>query len=220
MADEYELAAGLQYRFGVRTAPPPPPPRPAPRRVRREPVDRDDDGLTDDQDECPSKPEDVDEFADEDGCPDPDNDDDGVVDGVDKCPAEPEARNGYQDDDGCPDALIRELAGITFARDSDRILSESLPILHRAVEVLAGHPALHVEISGHTSDDGDHDHNVALSARRAEAVKAYLVAAGIAADRIRTAGHGPDKPIADNSTAVGRAENRRIEFRVVLEQPL
>ncbi|MBO6933920.1 MAG: OmpA family protein [Deltaproteobacteria bacterium] len=68
-----------------------------------EPVDTDGDGLTDDVDECPREPEDVDEFEDTDGCPDPDNDQDGVLDPDDQCPLEPEDRDGNEDEDGCVD---------------------------------------------------------------------------------------------------------------------
>ncbi len=67
--------------------------------------DRDGDGLKDDVDKCPDDPEDIDDFEDEDGCPDPDNDRDGILDKDDKCPNEPETKNGFEDEDGCPDSL-------------------------------------------------------------------------------------------------------------------
>ena len=66
--------------------------------------DADGDGIPDADDKCPNKPEDIDGFEDEDGCPDPDNDGDGIVDDADQCPNKPENKNGYQDRDGCPDA--------------------------------------------------------------------------------------------------------------------
>ena len=65
--------------------------------------DRDDDGLLDEEDGCPDKPEDKDGFEDRDGCPDPDNDKDGILDVDDKCPLEPESANGVEDTDGCPE---------------------------------------------------------------------------------------------------------------------
>lgn len=68
-----------------------------------EPGDRDGDGLLDDVDECPDDPEDIDEFEDENGCPDPDNDADGVLDVDDNCPMEPEDQDQWEDEDGCPD---------------------------------------------------------------------------------------------------------------------
>lgn len=65
--------------------------------------DQDSDGIDDNSDKCPAKPEDKDEFEDEDGCPEDDNDKDGVPDAKDKCPLKPETINGFDDDDGCPD---------------------------------------------------------------------------------------------------------------------
>ena len=66
--------------------------------------DTDGDGFKDDVDECPEEPEDVDQFEDDDGCPEADNDKDGINDDVDKCPLRPEDKDGWQDDDGCPEA--------------------------------------------------------------------------------------------------------------------
>ena len=65
--------------------------------------DTDRDGLFDDEDGCPTQPEDKDGFQDADGCPDPDNDQDGIVDELDKCPLEPEDKDGFEDQDGCPE---------------------------------------------------------------------------------------------------------------------
>jgi outer membrane protein OmpA-like peptidoglycan-associated protein len=77
--------------------------------------DRDGDGLKDDVDQCPDEPEDFDNFADEDGCPEPDNDRDGILDEDDECPLVPEDRDGDADDDGCPE-------GNEGDRDGDGIL--------------------------------------------------------------------------------------------------
>ncbi len=79
--------------------------------------DRDGDGLKDDFDQCPDEPEDFDNFADEDGCPDPDNDRDGILDVDDECPMVPEDRDGDADEDGCPE-------GNEGDRDGDGILDE------------------------------------------------------------------------------------------------
>ncbi len=68
---------------------------------------------------------------------------------------------------------------------------------------------------GHTDSIGTHEYNMALSIRRAEAVKAYLVSKGIEANRIYTEGKGKTQPIADNRTREGRAKNRRVEVEVV-----
>ncbi|MCU0672887.1 MAG: OmpA family protein [Myxococcota bacterium] len=79
--------------------------------------DRDGDGYKDDVDQCPDEPEDFDNFADEDGCPDPDNDRDGILDDEDECPLVPEDRDGDADLDGCPE-------GNEGDRDGDGILDE------------------------------------------------------------------------------------------------
>ena len=207
---DVEVTAGVTYRFGGK--------RPrviAARVVPAKPGDRDGDGLLDDVDQCPVQPEDPDRFQDGDGCLDADNDADGIVDGTDKCPLVPETRNDWQDEDGCADELIKELAGIGFETDSSKIDSASSGILDLAFLILSDNPQLFVEISGHTSSDGDADHNLDLSLRRAQAVKAYLVKRGIAPARILTVGHGIDVPIADNATEDGRRKNRRIEFRIL-----
>lgn len=72
-----------------------------------------------------------------------------------------------------------------------------------------------VEVIGHTDNAGSRAGNLSLSQARAEAVKAYIVGKGIAAETIAVSGEGPDRPVADNRTAEGRARNRRIEFKVM-----
>jgi outer membrane protein OmpA-like peptidoglycan-associated protein len=79
--------------------------------------DRDGDGIKDDVDGCPDDPEDYDDFADADGCPELDNDRDGILDVDDQCPNEPEDKDGYEDEDGCPE-------GNEFDRDGDGILDD------------------------------------------------------------------------------------------------
>jgi hypothetical protein len=70
-------------------------------------VDQDKDGLVDKVDQCPTEPEDMDEFEDDNGCPDPDNDQDGITDFADGCPNDPEDLDTWKDEDGCPDPLTR-----------------------------------------------------------------------------------------------------------------
>ncbi|WP_165703829.1 OmpA family protein [Enhygromyxa salina] len=178
--------------------------------------DRDHDGIPDNEDQCPTEPGPAPT-----GCP-PDADQDEIPDELDKCPDEPETKNGFDDDDGCPDVVPNEFAdlagilkGINFDSDKDVIKKDSKPILDRAVEVLQMYPQVRVEISGHTDSNGGYEHNVDLSQRRSAAVKRYLVDAGIDESRIETRGAGPNEPIDTNDTAAGRAENRRIEVKIL-----
>ena len=75
--------------------------------------------------------------------------------------------------------------------------------------------SVRLEVSGHTDNRGNHAYNIDLSRRRAESVKHYLVDAGVDESRITTVGYGPDQPRADNKSKKGRAENRRIEFKIL-----
>ena len=187
-------------------------------------VDDDADGLVGSKDQCPREAEDFDKFEDDDGCPEADNDRDGVPDTTDVCPAEPETRNGYQDDDGCPDEIPEvvqqfngTIEGITFASAKAIIRPASKPTLDKAAQILADNPSVLLRIEGHTDDRGKRATNLALSLQRADAVRQYLVAKGIAPERMITVGHGPDVPRDTNKTNAGRARNRRIEFHILVE---
>ena len=83
-----------------------------------------------------------------------------------------------------------------------------------ATALLAGDPASTFVVEGHTDSQGKPAANQELSVNRAGAVRDYLVGHGIAADRITSEGHGPDRSVADNKTAEGRANNRRVEIVV------
>jgi outer membrane protein OmpA-like peptidoglycan-associated protein len=186
------------------------------RRTEKPLRDRDGDGIPDRDDQCPREPGPAPT-----GCP-PDEDNDEIPDDEDKCPTEPETKNGFDDDDGCPDIVPAEfsdlagiLEGINFDTNKDIIKRDSKPILDRAVEVLQEYPQVRIEISGHTDSAGSYEHNVDLSQRRAESVKNYLIEAGVDGARIETRGAGPNEPIATNDTKDGRAQNRRIEVKIL-----
>lgn len=102
--------------------------------------------------------------------------------------------------------------GIVFDTDSDHIKDESRPTLDKIVALLKARPALKLSVQGHTDSTGTADHNQDLSARRARSVIAYLVAAGVDAGRLSPAGFGATRPVATNDTAIGRAQNRRVEL--------
>ena len=97
---EGEVNIGIDFHIGEKHAKPT-----TELPVNATPSDRDGDGIPDDKDKCPDRPEDFDGFEDADGCPDIDNDGDHVLDIADKCPMQPETMNGFEDDDGCPDVV-------------------------------------------------------------------------------------------------------------------
>ena len=178
--------------------------------------DTDNDGIPDDMDNCPLMAEDMDGWQDDDGCPDLDNDIDGILDVDDACPNQPETFNGYEDTDGCPDVPPIEkkmiLRGINFQSGSAAITPDSYGVLDKVVKSLMAYPEVRIEIRGYTDSVGSEASNQKLSERRASSVREYLVNAGISPDRIVAMGFGESEPIAPNTTAAGRAENRRIEF--------
>jgi outer membrane protein OmpA-like peptidoglycan-associated protein len=102
--------------------------------------------------------------------------------------------------------------GIHFDLDSDVIRLESKPILDKIASLLAAKPAWRMMIEGHTDATGGTEHNLELSRRRAAAVKHYLVTKGIDASRLETVGFGESRPVAPNNTALGLAQNRRVEL--------
>jgi len=104
------------------------------------------------------------------------------------------------------------LYGINFDVDSDIIRNESKPTLDKIVAMLRSEKAMQLIVEGHTDSDGETQHNQTLSQRRAESVKAYLVSAGISSARLSTKGYGESKPVAPNTTATGKAQNRRVEL--------
>jgi len=84
-------------------------------------------------------------------------------------------------------------------------------VLEQVYNSLEAYPDVKVEIGGHTDDQGSNDYNLALSYDRAKSVVAYLVMRGISQDRLVARGYGEDKPMVPNTTAEGRAKNRRVE---------
>ena len=106
------------------------------------------------------------------------------------------------------------LYGINFDYDSDIIRAESKPTLDKIVAMLKSEQTMQLIIEGHTDSDGSTDHNQILSQNRAESVKSYLVSAGISSSRLFTEGYGESTPVAPNTTATGKAQNRRVELVV------
>lgn len=269
-------------------------------------TDNDQDGISDVQDECPNDAEDMDGFEDDDGCPDLDNDDDGildaddvcpvdagmasargcpdadedgitdagddcpnlagplenkgcpdtdadgVLDNVDECPAEagpvesfgcpdsdadlvPNYRDDCPDEkanaginpkrsDGCPSRVFVALDGIKITEkvffDTNRatIQRRSYSLLDDVAATLNAYPGItKIEVQGHTDSQGSDANNQVLSQNRASAVVLYMTEHGVDTSRLVAMGYGEDQPISDNGTSAGRADNRRVEFKILEE---
>ncbi|MFN0252391.1 MAG: OmpA family protein, partial [Kofleriaceae bacterium] len=151
-----------------------------------------------------------------------DRDGDAIPDVDDRCPDESETYDGNIDDDGCPDrgrVVVRDtglviLQNIQFAANSETITSASQPIIDTVAAALISNPDIVlVEIGGHTSND--EADGWALSARRATAVRAALVAKGVAASRIEIQPYAAVQPVATNDLPAGREKNRRTTFMIL-----
>ena len=101
---------------------------------------------------------------------------------------------------------------ILFATNSDKIQASSNEIINQIADALNQSKDLKLQIVGHTDNDGDDAKNLLLSKKRAAAVKVKLLSMGIAGNRLTTDGKGENQPIADNTSAEGKAQNRRVEF--------
>lgn len=106
---------------------------------------------------------------------------------------------------------IAELRGAHFEFDSARLTPAGEAALDVVVSTMQAQPDLHVSCEGHTDSVGSDAYNEMLGQRRADSVRDYLVANGIDAARVSTTSYGESRPAADNATAEGRAENRRVE---------
>jgi outer membrane protein OmpA-like peptidoglycan-associated protein len=97
------------------------------------------------------------------------------------------------------------------------IFESSKPSLDELAEVLKKKTTWKLEITGHTDNIGDDNLNLALSKKRAEALKSYLMSQGVEELRLLTLYFGETKPIATNDTPEGRQKNRRVEMKIVFE---
>jgi outer membrane protein OmpA-like peptidoglycan-associated protein len=110
---------------------------------------------------------------------------------------------------------LRRGTRIQFATNSDQILPASHEVLDEVVAVLRQNERLRIRVEGHTDNVGNDAENMSLSTRRAHSVQGYLVAHGIAADRLENTGCGEGVPLGDNATDDGRQQNRRVEFVIL-----
>ena len=179
-------------------------------------LDNDNDGVADATDRCPIEAG----VKENRGCPDADRDGDTVVDRLDNCPDEA----GTVANAGC---AVRQLVVIKaekleildkvfFKTGKDVIEKKSFALLDNVAAVLKSHPEIaHIRVEGHTDNVGVAAQNKDLSDRRAKSVVAYLAGKGVEGTRLVGEGFGDEKPIGDNATDEGKANNRRVEFAIV-----
>ena len=143
---------------------------------------------------------------------DGDDDRDGVPNSRDKCPNTPAGAKVDSDGCECGDVVLR---GVTFVTDSSEITPQGQLVLDSLVAGLQRRAGTKLEIRGHTDSVGSEAYNLALSQRRAESVKAYLVSKGLNAADLSTIGLGEMQHIATNDTAEGREQNRRVTLQAL-----
>jgi OmpA-OmpF porin, OOP family len=176
--------------------------------------DTDGDGVADKDDACPTvKGEKANK-----GCPWPDTDGDSVLDKDDQCPTVA----GTVANNGCPevsDETMKKLNDyaktILFDSGKASFQQQTYPVLQAMVAILKEYPTAKFALEGHTDSDGKDAMNLQLSKDRAAAVRTYLSDNGIGSDRLTSEGFGETKPVASNKTKAGKAQNRRVEVKLV-----
>lgn len=187
------------------------------------PLDSDKDGVPDYLDKCPNTPTGI--QVDANGCPiEKDSDGDGVPDSRDRCPNTPPGSK--VDQYGCV-VLFEEhpaapgapparptviLQGVTFQTGRSVLTTSSYAVLDQVAGSLVANPEIRIEVAGYTDSTGRKYINLRLSMARAAAVRAYLARKGVSPMRMQARGYGASGYIAPNSTADGRAQNRRVEL--------
>lgn len=106
------------------------------------------------------------------------------------------------------------LDNILFDQGKADIKPESKATLDKLVAFLITNRTAEIELSGHTSSEGERNYNKSLSYQRVKACKEYIVSKGVGEDRIIAIGFGPDRPVAPNNSEANRAKNRRVEMRL------
>lgn len=177
--------------------------------------DTDGDGIADKDDACPT----IKGTLVGKGCPDSDGD--GILDKDDQCPTVP----GVAEFAGCPKPALNETQkqevqqklnfaakNIFFETGKDILKKESIDDLDNVVAIMKQFDFVKIAVDGHTDNVGSVQSNVTLSNKRAIAVVNYLTGKGVAANRMVASGYGPSRPVGDNKTNTGRAQNRRVEI--------
>jgi outer membrane protein OmpA-like peptidoglycan-associated protein len=116
--------------------------------------------------------------------------------------------------------IVKFDSGILFDVDKSELKDAARNNIENLAVSMKNNPETDIMIIGHTDADGSDSYNMGLSQRRAEAVRAYAAANGIATSRLTTTGRGESEPIADNTTASGKAQNRRVEIVIVANEKM
>ncbi len=178
------------------------------------PPDQDKDGVADRADQCPGSP--AGQPVTPSGCPvRRDSDGDGVHDGLDLCPNTPKGEK--VNDNGCTIIFQKQartviLRGVTFETGKATLTPEARDVLRDIASQLVENLQYRVQISGHTDNTGRRATNLRLSIARARTVETFLEANGVPRTQVTSKGFGSAVPIAPNTTASGRAQNRRVEL--------
>jgi len=182
-------------------------------------ADSDADGVVDTLDQCPGTPTGT--VVDATGCPlpvpgvNPDEDADGVRNELDKCPSTPPSFK--VDVVGCMVEQTVALQNVNFEFGSDQLTDGAKVILDGISASLVAQTSVKVLVTGHTDALGPQSYNLALSQRRSNAVMQYLADKGVEAARLSADGEGEFSPIASNDDEAGRAQNRRVEFKIIAQ---
>lgn len=183
------------------------------------PADSDGDGVLDAIDQCPGTPAGT--VVDGTGCPppvagvNPDEDADGVRNELDKCPGTPPSFK--VDTVGCMVEQTVALQNVNFEFGSDQLTAGAKTILDGIGGSLLAQTSVKVLITGHTDALGPQSYNLSLSQRRAKSVMLYLAGKGVEPTRLSADGEGEFSPVASNDTEEGRAQNRRVEFKIIAQ---
>ncbi|MCB0373173.1 MAG: OmpA family protein [Muricauda sp.] len=201
--------------------------------------DTDGDGVLDKDDDCPETPG----LQEHNGCPDTDGD--GIIDQNDRCPNHPGKieNKGCPDSDGdtlvdiddecpniagpvsnkgCPEVTqevqkqLNDYARtILFDTGKATIKPESVTVMVDIIQILNEYPNAKFTVEGHTDSVGSSESNQKLSEARANSVRDFLINEGISGNRLTAIGFGEEKPIASNTTKLGRKQNRRVEINLI-----
>ncbi|MBR0554103.1 OmpA family protein [Ciceribacter sp. L1K23] len=110
--------------------------------------------------------------------------------------------------------ILNMPSNITFATDQYAVMPQFYPTLNSVAIVLRKFDKTLIDVNGHTDSTGSLQHNEQLSQNRAQSVANYLFGQGVDSRRVSAMGFGPTQPVASNSTAEGRAQNRRVEIQI------